>query len=313
MRHCSVLFLIGLFMVVSGRPSPASAEASKIATSLGDLRWGMSEHEVVTFVKRKIDERLDEQLAKTRDSHKQDQLKSDAKRARDSVERGIVQFEGHSRWDSSPIAGEFRAGNGESMIAYDDGASQNYYFFVSGHLWKWYKAYDTGMFGGAFKKFSQSIEKKFGQGHDKTGELSPGQGKTQWVEFLDRNSRLRAADNAKRGVYALIFEEMATVRELASSRPATPHRIIDDEDDSPKSNSNSNNTEVARAGNTHRSVFAAEQHTETDAEYRARVKRMETEEREKAQRVHARKEDAKKGEVLKPLEGINDADPLSGL
>jgi hypothetical protein len=293
------------------------AEASKIATALGDLRWGMSEHDVATFVKRKIDERAEADAKKTKSGAKKDQIRSEAKRAKDAVERNIVNFEGsRSRWDASPIAGEFNYGNGESMIVFEDAGSTNYYFFNGGRLWKWFKALDTSAFGGGgFKKFSASVEKKFGHGYTKQGDVAGK--KSQWVEYLDRNSRLRAADASSRGAFALIFEEMATVREMASLKPQPKRKTYAEDGEtvapSKAASGNGGREEVARAGSTRRSIFADEQRTETDAEYSARRQKLAKEEREKQQRIHDRKQDSKRGEVLKPLEGINDADPLSGL
>lgn len=320
MKRCSALFasLSVVLLALSGR---AAADASPIAGSLGDLRWGMSESEVVTFVKRKVDERYAEQARKASSSRKE-QLKSEAKRAKDAIARSAVSFNGRSsRWDASPIGGEFNYGNSESMLVYEDEGSQNYYFFVDGRLWKWFKAINASAFGGGnFKKFAQSVSKKFGRGRDKSGEMTPGND-TKWIEYLDRNSRLRAADLARRGVYALIFEEMATVRQLASLRPAAaPKRsaMADDEEErpAPSAKSHSGREEVARAGGeSRRSLFADENENkdESDSEYQARRDRLAKEERTKQARMHDRKQDAKKGEALRPLEGINDADPLSGL
>ena len=300
MKRFWAMSLVGC-LCLAGFSGQASAEASKIATSLGDLRWGMSESDVITFVRRKIDEQYSPEIAKTHDTRKQTKLRDDMKRAQASVQKSLVNFEGRgSRWDSSAVAGEFSYGNGESMVVYEDSGSQNYYFFLNGRLWKWYKALDSSAFGGNnFKKFSGSVEKKFGKGHAKTGELSPGQGKTQWVEYLDRNSRLRAADNTKRGVFALIFEEMATVREIASirgtSQPSRSSYAQADDDAEAPASAKANDNQIAKA-NTRRSIFADTQHTETDAEYQARRQRLASEEREKQRsmhdRRHTRKQDA---------------------
>jgi hypothetical protein len=307
--RCSAWLVFGAALLFA---SGAAAQASKIAGALGDLRWGMSQRDVATFVKRKISERAEDELSKTKSAAKKDQIKAAAKRAIAAVDSGIVSFSGRSsRWDSSAVAGEFGYGNGESMIVHEDGNSQNYYFFLNGNLWKWYKAYDTSAFG-SFKKFSQSIEKKFGKGYAKSGEVAGS--KQQWVEFLDRNSRLRAADNGRRGVYALIFEEMATVRELASTRPAPSRSSARDDEEEAAPARAGDREEVARASIARKkSIFADEQQAESDAEYNARRQRLAKEERAKQSRMHDRKQDAKKGEVLKAVDGINDADPLSGL
>jgi hypothetical protein len=284
------------FGVVAGR---AAAEASAIATSMGDLRWGLSEHDVALYAKREFGT---------------------------SIDKTLVNFEHKgSRWDSSPVAGEFTYGNGESMMVgkAKDG-TENYFFFHDGKLWKLVKLVDKK---GDFKKFSQTVESKFGKGRAKKGELTPGQGNTQWLEFMDRNSRMRAADSSgKRSTYAMIFEEMATVRELASTRPKAPSRLgglSDDDSAAPKnelkasggdsgSKGNANSDQIAKAS-TKRSVFGNERHEENETEYQTRKQKVAAEARERQQRLHERKEDAKKGEVLKQLDGLNDSDPLGGL
>lgn len=279
--------------LVAGR---AAAEASSIATSMGDLRWGLSESDVAAYAKRQYGT---------------------------NIEKTLVNFENKgSRWDNSPVAGEFTYGNGESMMtAKGKDGSESYYFFHDGKLWKVVKLLDKK---GDFKKFSSAIESKFGKGRAKKGEITPGQGNTQWLEYMDRNSRMRAADTTnKRNTYALIFEEMATVRELASTRPKAPTRLgglTDDDDGAPKnelkasgsSKSSGGNEEIAKAS-TKRSIFGNERHEESDTEYQTRKQKLAAEARERQQRAHERKEEAKKGEVLKQLDGLNDSDPLGGL
>ncbi|HKU44505.1 MAG TPA: hypothetical protein VJR89_40370 [Polyangiales bacterium] len=256
----SWIWVLSACLVWTGLSGRAAAGGSAIATSMGDLRWGMTESEVVRFVQRKIGERYAEQMKKA-DSAKQAKLRDEMKRAQSEVEKNRVSFEGSkSRWDSSAIAGEMNYGQDESMVFSKDENSTNYYFFRDGRLWKWYKALDSGMFSsGGYKKFSGSIEDKFGKGKARKGELNPGQGETQWLEYMDRSSRLRAADNTKRGVYALIFEDMAVVREIAATRPKAPSRLAgaDDEDEAPqqKASKPAQQNEVASA-QTKRSIFA---------------------------------------------------------
>jgi len=283
---------------------------------MGDLRWGMTESEVIAFARRKIGERYAEQMKKA-DAGKQAKLKDEMKRAQADVDKSRVSFAGtRSRWDSSPIAGEFNYGEDESMLVVNDESSQNYYFFRDGRLWKWYKAFDQKSINGGWKKFQSATEDKFGKGRAKKGELNPASGETQWVEYLDRSSRMRAADNSKRGVYALIFDDMSVVRELAAQHPQKPSRLAgSDDDDAPQQKSTAkpeNQSEIARA-QTKKSVFASEQHQESEAEYQARQAREKAESRDRQARVHQKKEDAKQGEVLKQLDGLNDKDPLGGL
>jgi hypothetical protein len=315
----SWIWVLAACFVWTGFVSRAAAGGSTIANAMGDLRWGMTESEVISYVKRKLGEQYAAKISKASGSQ-QSKLKDELKQAQAEVAKSRVEFEGsRSRWDSSPVAGEFTYGDDESMLtAKGDGGSQSFYFFRDGRLWKWYKALDQAQFGGSsgFKKFSGSIEGSFGKGRAKKGELNPNQGETQWVEYLDRTSRLRAADNTKRGVFALIFEDMSVVRELASLRPTKPSRLAgqDDEDAPPpaKDNVKTGDSAIARA-QTKRSVFASEPQQESEADFQSRKQKTANEARERQVREHVRKQDAKQGEVLKTLDGIDDKDPLGGL
>lgn len=311
---------LGLGLVAVAVPSLAAAEASPIATAMGDLRWGLNEREVSAFAQRELAVTYNAEIAKTKDAGKQNKLKADLKSAQAAVGKSQVEFNGgKSRWDSSPVAGEFTYDNGESMLIAKGSGSDSYYFFLNGRLWKVVKVVDKQT-AGDFKKFSKSVEDKFGKGRSKKGEVTPGQGATQFIEYLDRNSRMRAADASdKRGGYAVIFEEMATVRELASTRPKAPTRLAGQSDadeadtKSAKAPAKTEETQIAKAQQAKRSVFANERRDENESDYQSRKQKQQVDARDRAQRAHERKEDAKKGEVLKQLDNINDSDPLGGL
>lgn len=312
-RSVVLVMFVGLCLgMVTDR---VAADASPIATAMGDLRWGMSEREVSSYAKREVASEYSAALAKTKDAGEQGKLKNQLKAAQAEVDKSLTSFEhGKSRWDNSPVAGEFQYDNQESMMVSKDIAGTSYYFFVDGKLWKHVRVLDKKSAGGDFKKFSKYVEDKFGKGRSKKGEVTPGQGETQYLEFLDRNSRMRAADdNGKRGGYAMIFEEMATVRALASSRPKTPQRLAGQSDaDEPSEPKKTEKDEVAKA-KVSRSVFQQEARSETPTEFESRKEKAQREARERAARAAARKEEAKKGEVLKQLDSVNDSDPLGGL
>lgn len=312
----SVVSLMVVGLALGWAASHAAADASPIAVAMGDLRWGLNEREVSAYAQRELAATYNAEIAKTKDAGKQAKLKADLKRAQADVGKSQVEFTGaKSRWDSSPVAGEFTHDNGETMLVAKGPDADSYYFFVNSRLWKVVKVVDK-QHAGDFKKFSKSVEDKYGKGRSKKGEVTPGQGPTQFVEYMDRNSRMRAADASdKRGGYALIFEEMATVRELASTRPKTPTRLAgqsDEDEVAPKAPAKQDDNQIAKA-QTKRSVFANERHEETEADYQSRKQKQQVEARDRAQRAHERKEDAKKGEVLKQLDNINDSDPLGGL
>lgn len=320
--------LLVVWVFVAGMLAPLTARATPIAESMGDLRWGLSTRDVERFLVRKVKERADDELRKARGA-KKSAIESRRDQQVRQIEQSLVHFDGgRSRWDSGPVADQFTHGNDEAMLAYDDGKSRNYYFFIGDHLWKWYKSFPAADFGGKdFKRFQKSIAKKYGGGRVKSGEMYPGTGEERtWIEYLDRNTRLRAVDKTSpHGEYGLVFEEMATVRDLASlrtesggpNRPrmaakrSAPEPTADEEDERPS-------REVASNGSASRAKYKSidddsGQRGETRAEYEARKKRVLAEEREKDRAVFERKQDKKQGKTLDTLAGIDDDDPLSGM
>ena len=106
------------------------------------------------------------------------------------------------------------------MLVIKDDNSQNFYFFIGGRLWKWYKAFDAAVFpADNFGTFSTAVQKKFGTARDAEGELRPGAGKRHWLEWQDDKTRLRAVDETDfYGFYSLVFEDKGTLDNLARLR-----------------------------------------------------------------------------------------------
>jgi hypothetical protein len=200
---------------------PVSAEISK---SMGDLKWGMSKDDIQKQLLDKVKDKYKPLIAKTRDAVEEDRLRAAANNELKQIKDSFVEFKGTSTgWDVSFIKGEFTHGNDESMIVQRDQNSQNFYFFIDGKLWKWYKAFDAEVFpADSFATFAGAVQKRFGAAKEARGELLPGSGERHWLEWQDDTSRLRAVDQTDfYGFYCLVFEEKKTVANLASLRTNT--------------------------------------------------------------------------------------------
>ena len=312
MKRSSVALLIMTLAV----PSLAlAAPSGSIAGALGNLRWGMNDREVKSALHGKIKDRS----------------------AGSMLDSSYVEFNGKSsRYDNTPIGEEYTHGNEEAMLSYKDSdGSENYYFLIGGQLWKWVKLYPAATFGGGgYAKFSAAVQKKFGTGHEKEGEVNPGSGaRYKFIEFLDRNTRLRAVDKtAATGKYALVFESMDTVRGLASLRSNTIRRGTaakkpsaavarnDDQDSAPPSKPQQRLLQpatqpgaIAAAGKK-KSIFSEEQNSgDSEASYQAKKQRVQQEARDRQRHTYERGEEQKKGKVLDSLAGVDDDDPISGM
>ncbi len=309
------LLVVGLAGLLLGLPDSASANTS-LAKALGNVRWGMSQSELRSALKGKLKDK-----------------------ARD-FESSAVEFDGgRTRWDSSPVAEEYTHGNEESMMTYKDAdGSDNYYFFIGGELWKWVKVYPAASFGGRdFAKFSKKVEGRFGKGREKQAEVNPGSGYTyKFIEYLDRESRLRAVDKTEgQGQFALVFESMGTVRSLSALRSNTIRRAVnkkaavakapraeEDEEaiEAPKAKAgkaaparNGQQAGFTLSAAKKGSIFGNEEGGDQNEDYQARKERIQSQERDRQKRAHERAEDSKKGKTLDELAGMDDDDPLAGV
>lgn len=301
---CSQTSLLSVaLLALAMLAAPASASNNPLAGALGNLRWGMRDHDVKSALKGDLLGK--EKLA--------------------VLEKSYVEFDGHpTPWDNSPIAEEYTHGNDESMMSVeDDEGVKNYFFFIGGELWKWVKLYPASKFAGRdFAGFSQTVTRRFGKGHAKTGEVNSGSGKSyRFIEYVDRNTRVRAIDKAKQqGNYALVFESLGTVRSLASlranSRPGASARAMtadqpgDDEPKAAKGNEAADDevrsTVAATKG---RSIFGNSDRDNAAKEETGRKARPQANAR-KAQ--SPQKAGDKQSRSLDTL-GAEDDDPLTGL
>ncbi|HEX5656385.1 MAG TPA: hypothetical protein VFX59_04285 [Polyangiales bacterium] len=199
---------------------PQSAEIDK---SMGDLKWGQTRDEVYTRFETQIKDKYKPLISKARSAMEEDKQRAKQKDELAKLKSSLVEFNGKKTgWDVSFLKGEFTHNNSESLFAVSDDSSENYYFFIQGKLWKWYKAFKTEAFEGkSFDQFGAAIEGRYGTGAKREGEATHGGGKTNWLEWQDADTRLRAIDNSQfYGFYCLVFEDKATVNKLAQLRTA---------------------------------------------------------------------------------------------
>jgi hypothetical protein len=202
----------------------------KISAALGEVKWGMNEDTVLNVLIKNVHERYRPLIAKTKDAIDDDRLRVRERQDIDDIKKSLIRFEGQTTgWDLGFLRDEFTHHNGESMLVVKDSNSQNFYFFIGGKLWKWYKAFESSAFSGkGGGEFAAAIERKFGQGKQTEGELYSGAEKRQWIEWQDKKTRLRAIDQTSfYGFYCLVFEDKQTLETIASLRtnPSNRHDI----------------------------------------------------------------------------------------
>lgn len=204
-----------------------AATNSEISPTLGKLKWGMSEKTVLERSIKKVRDHFSKRIGETKDPVEDDRLRSLEREKIKKIKKSLIRFDGQpTGWDAGFLTDEFTHNNGESMIVMKDSNSQNFYFFIDGHLWKWYKALDVDVFAGkSFQEFADAMQRKFGKAKITESELVSGGDKRKWLEWEDKKTRLRAIDQtAFYGFYCLVFEEKKTLKKLASLRRTPPKR-----------------------------------------------------------------------------------------
>ena len=211
-----------------------SAEISK---TLGDLRWGTTPNNAKIHFEKLIKERYRPQIAKAPGAIEEDRLRNKMNNELDKLRRSYVRFTGQNTgWEVSYIGEEFTHNNGEALLVVTDDRTQTFYFFINDKLWKRYVAFNADQFAGlAFNDFRQRIEARYGparvveQVNEETGQRRVG-----GIQWHDDTTYMRAVDNTQfYGVFCLVFEEKATVDNLAglrrnpSKRPERRNPMID--------------------------------------------------------------------------------------
>jgi len=202
----------------------SAPQSAAIADSLGELRWGMEPREVHQHFRTQIEERYRQRIAKAPGAIEEDRYRREMGDEIRQLRESYVRFQGaRTGWDLSFLRGEFTHGNRESMLVYRDGNSQNFYFFMRGRLWKWFKAFDASVFHGqSFEQFAGAVQGRFGEAADRSGRLVEGGPRQHWLEWQDSNTRLRAIDQTRfYGFYCLVFEDKNTLGRLAELRSNT--------------------------------------------------------------------------------------------
>jgi hypothetical protein len=210
-----------------GASAPAeqvAPQSAAIADALGELRWGMEPAALNTHFGTKIRERFRERLTKAPGAIEEDRIRLEMEGEIRRLRESYTRFEGtRSGWDLSFLRGEFTHGNRESMLVYRDENSQNFYFFIGGRLWKWFKAFDASVFQGqSFEQFAQAVQGRFGPAVERRGRLIENGPEQHWLEWQDASTRLRAIDQTRfYGFYCLVFEDKETLRRLPELRRNT--------------------------------------------------------------------------------------------
>ncbi len=203
----------------------AVPESTALAGDMAGIEWGWTRRQLMDHFRAKVRASYAPRLSKAPGAIEEDAIRAEMARELQRLRESYFAFDGTpSGFDSGFLRFEFTHGNGESMIRSRSENSEDYYFFINDHLWKWYRAFHSSVFAGAsFDQFAAALEGRYGHARRQSGVIYEGQPETQWLEWQDPSTRARAVDNNRfYGFYCLVFEEKATVAHLSELRPNRP-------------------------------------------------------------------------------------------
>lgn len=193
-----------------------AAESKPISNALGELRWSMNKDELLKVLKARIQREFEERVKAERDILRQDALYQEAKDRFQQIRQGFVTFdERKNGWDVSPIADEFRRGTAESMLVVDDRASRDYYFFVRGQLWKWYRELKPQANAG-YEQVAELMRAQYGTAVAKQiqdTESGTGRAGLNWSDASTRATLISRGTET-----CIVFEARAVLAQLAELR-----------------------------------------------------------------------------------------------
>jgi hypothetical protein len=194
-------------------PEPVDTKQA-IRQALGEVRWGMSKADLLKLLKAQIRVEFEQRIKVERDIMRQDALYQEAQNQYRRISENFVSFEGtKTGWDVSPIGAEFTHGNRETMLVVTRKTSRDFYFFIQGRLWKWYRELQSET---PAEEAVADLEQRFGRGKSQQDRVNdsktPYAGRT-WTDGATRVTALRRGGDA-----CLIFEDAQTVEQLAVLR-----------------------------------------------------------------------------------------------
>ncbi|MEM9074691.1 MAG: hypothetical protein AAGE52_39715 [Myxococcota bacterium] len=208
-----------------GRQAQPRAEqtphSEAIAPALGDVEWGWSKRQLLGYFTKKLRAEYQPRINKARDAMTEDRLRHERDQRIRRMRDSYVSFTGQtSGYDSGFLRDEFSHNNSESMVRVRSDNADDYYFFIRGRLWKWYRAFDSSVFQGAdWAQFGEALQGRFGPARERTGALVEGGDSRTWLEWQDDATRARAIDNNTfYGFYCLVFEDKGTLSRLGELR-----------------------------------------------------------------------------------------------
>ena len=156
---------------------PRLRKAPPVSAALKDLKWGISHYEVMKYLEKIIRKKYRSKISKSYDGLKADRLRREMKEKIAELKSSHVEFNGQrTGYAVTFIKDDFIQNNGETLLKFDEGARQRYFFFRYDELWKIVVSYPVFP-GASFEGFIKKVKKKYGRSKKNDWETPRGGGR----------------------------------------------------------------------------------------------------------------------------------------
>lgn len=203
-------------------PPTTPAKALKaVAVSPSTISWGMSPNQVAGVYDKLFDEDFKPKYKKVQPGVAMQALDAELAELKAQVRRSLVRFgEIPTGYDSTPLKPEYSYGNKEAVMNVSRDGRERYFFFIQDKLWKVADEHALGEGKPWGKTFDEALGKLAGyygvagrvREPDEQNKLAAKE--ADWTDGKGHVRAVMRSDSA----FALIFEDEATVAQLASLR-----------------------------------------------------------------------------------------------
>jgi len=143
--------LVAGFVILSGTDSDARRRSRKdrasrtsvirlqrVAPEVATVPFGQELDQVVNWARIRLEGRYLPRMKSALDMHERAAIQMEFDREVQKVRSGLVPADGtRTGFEVSVVAGQFAPGVGESVLLFRSGATEHYFFFTEGILWKY--------------------------------------------------------------------------------------------------------------------------------------------------------------------------------
>ena len=219
-----------------GKAAPAPVDPPTVKNRAGieirpaGLHWGMTSDQVIRFYDRIIDRDFAPLYRKAQAGPQTRRLDAAVANAKAAFRRSKVEFGNlPTGVDSTPLKPEYTYRNGESMMHLNRrGAGTRYFFFIQNKLWKIYDEVPLGdkrPLGPTYEEALKRLAQKYGVvGRVTQPDYAIGRNYME-VDWQDPKTHLRVLDRSGLKLVGVVYEDRATLSNLASLRTNKPEQV----------------------------------------------------------------------------------------